>query len=100
MRLNQDAIEYGNQLEQQIINKYHLNKIEVFYLFNYHEGTFASRMNDIFEGRNQPFCFPVHKQEEGEQEEEKLYKLCAENEFEFELPQDGQNIDDYSLFYF
>ncbi len=44
-------IEQGELLEQKIIHKYNLNKIEQYYLFQKPEGTIQSRLDEIIQAR-------------------------------------------------
>jgi hypothetical protein len=51
-------IEDIEEKEQALIDKYHLHKIEAFYLFNGSDGEIKNRLNEIFAFRGQPFFIP------------------------------------------
>lgn len=58
-----DLVERGDELEQEIIKRYKLNKAEAFYVFSGKDGTVRDRLNEIFEIRGEPWFIPDDEHE-------------------------------------
>lgn len=58
MNYQNASMKRCDDLEQEVIRRHQLNKVETFYVFHCPEGTIAKRLNEVFAIRGEPWFFP------------------------------------------